>query len=194
MKTKYLIILFSMLFFNCNDTKEDEFLKHFTYKNKYENLSIDQLKKQINETDLFTLNKSEAMNEFVFNDDKKYYYGYKSKLTQDTYLISYGVTYNPLYTGTFRLINWSDTYLCIYQNGNGVVSKIKTASSDPLLSGCKEKNGIYTITSFNSVFKIDDSVGYRKYFRTDSIIAKYKIENNRFVEIVKSYNGIILHN
>nr|WP_315151774.1 hypothetical protein [uncultured Flavobacterium sp.] len=183
MKAKYIIILFSIFFYNCTDKKEDEFLKNFTDKDKYEYLTIDKFKKQINETDLYTLNKSEAMNESVFNDDKKYYYGYKIKLTQDTYLISYGVTYNPLYSGTFKLIDWSDTYLCIYQNGNGVVSKIKTTSSDPIYSGCNEKNGIYTIKSYVSVFKLDDTAGYTKYFVQDSIVTNYKIENNLFVKI-----------
>jgi hypothetical protein len=183
MKAKNIIILFSILFCNCTDTKEDEFLKNFNDKDKYEYLTFYQLKKRINKTDLYTLNKSEALNEFVFNNAKKYYYGYKTKLTQDTYLISYGVTYNPLYGATFMLIDWYDTYLCIYQNGNGVVSKIKTTSSDPIYSGCREKKGIYTIYSYKSVFKLDNTAEYTKYFVQDSIITKYKIENNRFVKI-----------
>nr|WP_315159438.1 hypothetical protein [uncultured Flavobacterium sp.] len=183
MKTIYTTILIAFLFYSCEDNKEDKFLKNFKNKDKYEYLTVDKLQKQINEIDLFTLNNSEAVNEFVFNDDKKYYYGYKIKLTQDTYLISYGVTYNPRYSGTFKLIHWFDTYLCLYQNGSGVVSKIKTTSSDPIYSGCFEKNGIYTIKSYISIFKLDDTAGYTKYFVHDSITTSYKIESNRFVKI-----------
>lgn len=184
MKTKYIIIsLFAFLFYNCNINNEDDFLKNFKSQDKYEYLAIEQAKKEINNSDLFVLNKSEALNEFVFNYDKSYYYGYKVQLTQDTYLVSYGVRYIPKYGSTFKLINWLDSYLCIYENKKGVVSKIKTTSSDPIMSECQEKDGIYTIKSFIKVYKSDDTPENKKYFVKDSIVTKYKIENNRFVKI-----------
>lgn len=104
-------------------------------------------------------------------------------MNEDTYLISYGVKYTPLYTGTFKLIHWTDTYLCIYQNGKGVVSKLKTTSSDPIMSGCKEENGIYTIKYFISVYKVEDTAESKFYFVRDSIIKKYTIKDNQFEEI-----------
>lgn len=158
-------------------------MKNFTDKKHYEYLKAKQLTNQINEADLYIVNKSEAKNEFIFNSEKKYFYGYKIKLNEDTYLISYGVKYTPLYTGTFKLIHWTDTYLCIYQRGKGIISKLKTTSSDPIMSGCKEENGIYTIKSFMSVYKVEDTLENKSYFATDSIVKKYTIKGNLFEEI-----------
>lgn len=182
MKTKNIIILIVLSFLSCESSKEDKFLENFKYNDCNKILLFNQLKEQINEKDLQSLNKSEAINEFVFNTNKKYYYGYKTKLSEKLYLISYGIKYLPRNNPNFYLTNWYDTYLCIYQKGIGVVSKIKMSSDEPILSRCKEDKGIYTIKSYMYVYKVEDTNENKSYFIKDSITTKYKIENNQFVK------------
>ena len=184
MKAKYIIILFSILFCNCTDTKEETFLKNFPDKKKYES-NINRKPKEITNDDLYFLNKSEAINEFEFESGKKYFYGHKTKISNDFYLISYGIAYhidNNFHP--FALGIAGRSYLCIYQKGNGIVSKLKISTNDPIQKRYKEKAGIYTIETVSTILKYDElKDGFFPYRVKDTIISKYKIENNRFIKI-----------
>jgi hypothetical protein len=180
MKIKYLVLFILIGLYSCKESKEDLFLKNFLDKKDFGNQN--GYNKVINDNDLQILNRTDAINEFVFNTGKKNLFGYKVKLKDDFYLISYMTKYFPLYKPTFKLWNWFDIYLCIYEKNEGVVSKIKLMSSDPILSGFKEINGVYAITSYKSISVYDESKD-RIYYRQDSIVTKFKIENNRFVKM-----------
>lgn len=183
MKKAFIIFLFSILFYNCSNTKEEDFLENFKEVEKIDYSSNIGLKKQIINDDLYILTKSEAINEFEFDTDKKYYYGCKTKISDDCYLLTYTLGYRLLYNRPFSLDNGYRVYWCLYQKGIGLVSKIKMSSNDPILSDYKEKNGVYTIKSFISVLKSEDTPENKIYFVRDSIVTQYKIENNRFVKI-----------
>ena len=76
------------------------------------------------------------------------------------------------------------TYFVIYKKGEGIVSKLKVTTNDPSLSWFEEKEGIYTIKSISAYLKYDElKNGFFPCRKKDTIISKYKIENNRFVEI-----------
>lgn len=184
MKAKYIIILITVLFYSCGDSKEEKFLKNFIDKEKYNPTYSSQMK-EINNEDLYFLNKAEAINEFELETGKKYYYGYKTKINNDCYLLSYGYQYhidNNFHP--FALGITGKSYVGIYQKGNGIISKLKVATGDPTLSWFKEKAGIYTIKSILAYLKYDEQKnGYFPYREKDTIISKYKIENDRFVKI-----------
>ncbi|MET3047501.1 hypothetical protein [Flavobacterium covae] len=55
-------------------------------------------------------------------------------------------------------------------------------SSDPILSFCKENKGIYTIKSFIKTYKYNE-LNDKNQFLEDSIIKKYKIDKNQFIEV-----------
>ena len=183
MKAKYIIILIVILFYSCSESREEKFLKNFIDKEKYNPISSGM--KEINNEDLYFLNKAEAINEFKLENGKKYSYGYKTKISNDCYLLSYGYQYhidNNFHP--FALGITGKSYLVIYKKGNGVISKLKVSSGDPVLSWFEEKAGIYTIKSISAYFKYDEIK--REFFpfrEKDTIISKYKIEDNRFVEI-----------
>ncbi|WP_026715328.1 hypothetical protein [Flavobacterium daejeonense] len=180
MKIKYLVLFIFFGFYSCNESKDELFLKKFLDKKDFSNQN--GYNKVIDDDDLQILNRTDAINEFVFNTDKKNLFGYKTKLKNNFYLISYMTKYVPLYKPTFKILNWFDIYLCIYEKNEGVVSKIKLMSSDPILSGFEEINGVYTITSYKIKSEYDD-LKKRIYYSQDSIVSKYTIENNRFVKI-----------
>lgn len=182
MRNISLLLCVLLALYSCKDAKEDQFLNNFKDTIQVHYTSYIKNQREIKNEGLHILNKTDAINEFVYNKRKKYYYGYKTKISDDHYLLSYYVTYFPAYKHTNRLVNWEDSYLCVFEKKNGVVSKIKIASSDPILAGCKEKEGIYTVYSYMSQFKYTEEDD-QPYFYRDSIISKYKIENNRFVEI-----------
>lgn len=181
MKTKYLRFIFLILFVNCSDSKEERFLNNFIDKEKI-NSNFDY-KKEINKEDFYILNKTEALNELDSN--KFFYYGYKTKLDNDCYLIFYSTQYyidNNFHPFAMGLA--SKGYLCIYQKGVGIVSKLKISSNDPNLIHFEEKNEIYIIKSLSSYLKYDEGKnGFYPYLEKDTIVSKYKIENKRFVEI-----------
>lgn len=116
MKTKYIILL-SILFYNCSDTKEEEFLKKFKEKEQFNYSTSIKLGKEINNNDLYILNKSEALNEFEFDIDKKYHYGYKKQISNDCYLLSYVLGYKLLYNHPFTMYFGFREYWCLYQKG-----------------------------------------------------------------------------
>ena len=176
------ILYILLALYSCKDTKEDQFLNNFKDTIQVHYTSYIKNQREIKNEDLHILNKTDAINEFVYNKNKKYYYGYKTKISDDHYLLSYYVTYFPFYRPVNRLTNWEDSYLCVFEKRNGVVSKIKITSSDPILSGFKEKHGVYTVNSYKNQLKYKEDED-QPYFYFDSIISKYKIENNRFVEI-----------
>jgi len=179
---KISLILYTILVLcSCKDTKEEQFLNNFKDTLQVHYTSYIKNQREIKNEDLQFLNKTDAINEFVYNKDKKYYYGYKTKISDDHYLLSYYVTYFPFYRPTNRLINWEDSYLCVFEKRNGVVSKIRISSSDPILSGFRENEGVYSVNTYMRQFKYTEEG--KPHFYRDSIITKYKIENNRFVEI-----------
>lgn len=181
MKKTYIIVILSLLFYNCSDSNEEIFLKNFIDKEKIK--SNFNYKKEISKTDLYILNKSEAINEF--GTGCKYYYGYKTKMSNDCYIIFYSTQY-PIDNNyhPFAMGLATKGYLCIYQKGIGVVSKLKISSNDPILSRYSEKKNIYIIKSISSLLKYDeDKNGFYPYIEKDTIISKYKIESNRFVKI-----------
>lgn len=186
MKNKiYILLVFSILFYNCSNTKEEEFLENFKEVEKIDYSSNIGLKKQIINDDLYILTKSEAVNEFEFDTDKKYYYGCKTKINDDSYLIFYNCqyhidnTYHPFALGVAN-----KSYLCIYQKGIGIVSKLKIATDDPNWSKYEEKQNIHIIKSISSMLRYEEQKnGYYPYIAKDTIVSKYKIENNRFVKI-----------
>lgn len=172
-----------MLLFSCTKKDDDAFLENFIDKEKYKSNS--RQIKEITGDDLYILTKSEAINEFEFQPEKKYFYGYKTKISNDCYLILYGCKYridNNFHP--FALDIAGKSYLGIYQKGNGIVSKLKISSNDPVQNRYEEKDGIYTIKSVSAILKYDEQKnGYYPYKSKDTITSKYKIENYRFVKI-----------
>lgn len=158
--------------------KRGSFLKNFLDNKEFCNPN--GYKKVINDDDLQILNKTDAINEFVFNTDKKNLFGYKVKHKDDFYLISYMTKYTPFYKPAFKIWNWYDIYLCIYEKNKGVISKIKIISSEPIRSKFKENKGYYTITSYKLKSEFNE-LTKRIDYSQDSIVTKFKIENNRFV-------------
>lgn len=185
MKAKYIIIFFSILFYNCNDSKEEQFLNNFKEEHEYRKDVVQGRTKKISNDDLYILNKTEAINEFEFDKDKSYSYGYKSKISKDSYLLTYNMSYKLYYNHPFTLDFGHREYWCIYQKGVGVVSKIKFSSNDPISIYPEKKNGFFTTTSYILVYRYKETKegGNLIYHERDSLISKYKIENNRFVEI-----------
>lgn len=182
MKVKYIIIIV-ILFYSCSDSREENFLKNFIDKEKYNPISYGM--KEITREDLYFLNKAEAINEFELETMKKYSYGYKTKISNNSYLLFYGYQYhidNNFHP--FAMGITGKSYIVIYQKGNGIISKLKVGTGDPTLSWFEEKTGIYTIRSISAYLKYDElKDGFFPYREKDTIISKYKIENNRFVEI-----------
>lgn len=184
MKNKiYILLVFSILFYNCSDTKEEKFLKNFIDKDKV--TSNFNHKKEISNDDLYILNKSEAINEYI-PYDMVYYYGNKEKISEDSYLIVYGCQYHidNNYHAFAPIGLATKSYLCIYQKGVGVVSKLKVVSNDPDWVFYEKKKDTYVIKLIRSFLKYDElKNGYYPYTDKDTIFYKYKIENNRFVKI-----------
>lgn len=183
MKPIPIIILFSLLLYNCSDKKEEIFLENFIDKDKVP--SNFNYKGEINNADLYILNKSEAINENI-PYDMVYYYGTKEKINEDSYLIEYGCQYHidNNYHAFASIGLASKGYLCIYQKGIGVVSKLKIVSNDPDLVIYEKKKDVYIIKLLHSFLKYDEiKNGYYPFIFKDTIFYKYKIENNRFVKI-----------
>ncbi len=185
MKVKYIIILIVIFFCSCKESKEDKILNNFKEEQEYRKDVVQGRTKKISNDDLYILNKTEAINEFEFDKDKSYSYGYKSKINEDSYLLTYNMSYKLQYNHPFTLDFGYREYWCIYQKGIGVVSKIKFSSNDPISIYPEKKNGVITTTSFILVYRYKETKegGNLIYPERDSLISKYKIENNRFVEI-----------
>lgn len=186
MKLKYFGVLLFMLFFNCSDCKDEEkFLNNFKEENEYRKDILQGRTKEISDEDLYILNKTEAVNEFEFDIDKSYSYGYKKKIKNDSYLLNYNLSYRLRYNQPFTMDYGRREYWCIYQKGLGVVSKIKFSADDPIFIYHEYKNGILTTTSKIMVYKYKETKegGNLIYPQADSLVSKYKIENNRFVKI-----------
>ena len=184
MKEIIIPFVITVLLFSCNNSSEESFLKNFTDKEKYNPTDTKQAK-EINSEDLHFLNKAEAINEFELETGKKYYYGYKKAIGNDYYLLYYYYKYhidNNFHP--FALGITGKSYVCVYQKGSGIISKLKVATGDHILSRFEEKDGIYTIKSISAYLKYDEQKnGFYPFLEKDTIISKYKIENNRFVEI-----------
>ena len=69
MKIKYLVLFILIGLYSCKESKEDLFLKNFLDKKDFGNQN--GYNKVINDNDLQILNRTDAINEFVFNTGKK---------------------------------------------------------------------------------------------------------------------------
>lgn len=186
MKLKYFSVLLLMLFINCNHySGEENFLNNFKEEDEYRKDILQGRIKEISDEDLYILNKTEAVNEFEFDTDKSYSYGFKKKMKNDSYLLSYNLSYRLLYNQPFAIDYGRREYWCIYQKGKGVLSKIKFSANDPILIYPEYRNGVLTITSKILIYKYKETKegGNLICPQTDSLVSKYKIENNRFLKI-----------
>jgi hypothetical protein len=184
MKKFKLLIL--VLFCIACSKPENDFL------NKFGNSETDKTlyKKTISATDIDILMATNEINPSNFNAEHKYYYGFKEKLDNENFLISYADTYRPHYRFTNMLIGWRDVFYCIYNvEKNQVVSKLKIVSSDPVLSFFKKTGNQYIVTSSFFKFIPKESDCYIVIQR-DSSSNVYEIQNNKFVEITKKKNGL----
>ena len=174
-------LLLMVMFFSC-DNSNTVFLGKFTdtadiLKTK------DGYTKLVKNEDLVILQECLIVNSFVVNSNQKFYYGFKKKLNSKYYLITYCVKYIPLYKPTFNLWNWHDDFLCLYDvDNNKIVSKLKIHSSDPVVSRTKLEKDIYIVKSLYRRYKYNE-VEDKAFFEIDSLINKYKIENNKFIEL-----------
>ncbi|WP_237421149.1 hypothetical protein [Flavobacterium sp. Sd200] len=125
------------------------------------------------------------VNQPIFNINHTYYYGFQKKLNDSHYLISYQDRYSAAYSYKNRLLGWKDIYYCIYNStANTVVSKLRVQSSDPILSYCEEKDGIYTIRSrYFKFIPEENTPSHNMETKRDSTVSKYRIRNNRFVQL-----------
>ena len=187
MKTKVLpMVLFGIMFFSCSK-QEPAFLSNFTSNfTEFKNVDWKRIyTKPIEPKDLEILLATNEVNEPLDNVDHKYFYGYKKKLDENHYLISFIDTYHPTYGNTNRMGHWEDEFLCIYeQDENKIISKLKIASADPIFSDFKISNGIYTVTTeyFKYVKKeCADDPYCRDYERVGkTVVHQYKIIDNHF--------------
>lgn len=176
-KLKLLILVF--LCIACSK-QENDFLNKFVNSETDKNL----YKKTISATDIDILMATNEINPSNFNAEHKYYYGFKEKLDNENFLISYIDTYIPHYRFTNKLIGWEDEFYCIYNaKKNQVVSKLKVSSSDPVLSYFKKTGNQYIVKS--SFFKFIPKESDCNYIviQRDSSSIEYEIQNNKFVEI-----------
>jgi len=181
---KYFIVILILFFSSCHKTEEDKFLNSFKDEKEYRKIVLAGLTEKISEEHLDILNKTDAINEFEFNKNKRYIYGYKSKLNNNTYLLSYTLFYDLPYEVPSIIVAGQKEYWCIYQIGTGVISKIKFFANYPIPSYPEKKNGIITIVSKRPVYIYKETVsGNLIREERETNISKYKIENNRFVEI-----------
>lgn len=184
MKLKYLSLIFIILFYNCTDSNEEQFLNNFKEEKEYRKDVVQGRTKQISSNDLYILSKTEAINEFEFDREKIYFYGYKSKLNSDSYLLTYNVYYVIPGGEAGSFGGGGREYLCIYQKGIGIVSKIKIFSKGSIYIYPEVKNGIYSTISNTIVYKFKETKeGNLIYQEQKELISKYKIENNRFVKL-----------
>ena len=170
-----------VLFLSCDKTN-NVFLDKFKNTNDILNPKGSYSELITNE-DLVIFQAGLIVNDFVVNTNQKYYYGFKKKLDSNHYLITYCVKYTPLYKPTYQLFNWHDDILCVYDMRNDrIVSKLKIRTSDPVLSKTHVKENIYFVKSLYRRYKYSE-LDDRAFFEADSLLNKYKIENNEFVEV-----------
>jgi len=159
---------------------EPDFLKKFTGASVKKKLYTEKIIHQ----DLNILMATNEVNGPVFNVDHTYYYGFYKKLEHGHYLVSYRDSNSPAYRFTNSLIGWNDIYYCIYNStNNSIVSKLKVQSTDPVLSNFEEKDGIYTIKSRYFKFIPKEGPCNTIVIQKDSAISKYRIKDNRFVQL-----------
>ena len=178
---RFYFLFLMALFFSCDKTNT-ALLDKFTNTDDVLQMQGGYSKLVTNE-DLAILKDTLVVNDFLVNSNQKYYYGFKKQLDSNHYLITYSVKYVPLYKPTFRLVGWYDDLLCIYDvKNNKIVSKLKIRTSDPILSSTLFRKDIYEVKSFYKRYKYIETED-RSIFENDSLFNKYKIENNKFVEV-----------
>ena len=163
-----------LILISCSENQSD-FLEKF---NPNEN---DKYVNTIDSTSLKILTATNEVNTSVYNVNHKYYYGYKRKIDNNLYVVSYMDIYTPLNHDTNRLLGWYDIFECIYDSKRDIVtSKLRIWSSEPILSTCKIINKTYIITS---LFRISLYNGETEqtYFENKTLINKYKIIGNQYV-------------
>lgn len=167
-------LLFALFLVRC-DSPNSHFLS------KFNNKESDKYVVEIDTTDLSILLATNEVNQPVYNVRHKYYYGYKKKLENDLYLVSYMDSYVPLNGGTNRLLNWYDIFECIYDcQKNTVTSKLRIWSSEPILSSYSVHQGIYTIKSMYNI-TLYDGKSERNHTVTKYLINKYIIKGNKYI-------------
>ncbi|MDJ1482263.1 hypothetical protein QNI16_17290 [Cytophagaceae bacterium YF14B1] len=185
---KHILVLIFLVtgLISCKKT-DPAFLKHFTERGE-KTKSAFFYTKQINKQDLEIVMATNEVNEPLYNVNHRYFYGYKEKLNDRHYLISFMDFYMASYRFTNFLINWRDVYLCIYDvKENQVVSKLRIASADPVLSFYKEDNHTYTISSVYRKPFCEDEMCNKIDIDKDTAVYTYRIINNRFQLIGGSY-------
>jgi len=203
MKNLNLLIILLLVLSSCSqETKEPigkiEFTDKTGFRNKKGFLNkftqegtkkVAPFKRKIKGTDLDKLMVKNEVNEFQFKKHLKYYYENKEKLDSRHYLLSYSQSYRPVAGIKNMLLNWKDVFHCIYDiEADKVVSKLRVSSSDPIITFCKEDNGIYDLKSYYMSFRFTEESRDKAseiIMTKDTIREKYKIIKNRFV-LIKS--------
>ncbi|AWA31086.1 hypothetical protein HYN48_13870 [Flavobacterium magnum] len=179
--TKFKLLILVLISTACSK-QECDFL------NKFENSETGKTlyTKPISATNIDILMATNEINPSNFNAEHKYFYGFRKKLDNEHFLISYSDTYSPHYRFTNKLVGWEDIFYCIYNTEQKqVVSKLKVSSSDPVLSYFKKIGNRYIIKSSFFKFIPKESECNNIVIQRDSTSIEYKIQNNKFVEIVE---------
>ncbi len=176
------IILFILLLFSCGN-------KNISFIEKFENKQNKIYSKKISKEDLEILLATNEVNQVDFKKEQNYYYGFKKRLNKNHYLLSYKETYISTKKINNVLLNWSDTYYCIYNiKTHKVNSKLRIYSSDPFLTYTIEEKGKYIVKTFFWDFLIKENEFNNSneiIMEKDSLIETYKIINNKF-KLVKN--------
>lgn len=178
---KICIFIFVVLLISCK-SQGSSFLDNFTAHDKIN--SDFRYEKQISQQDLAILMATNEANEAVLTMEHKYYYGYKKKLNDNHYLISFASTYRPTYRFTNVLSFWQDVFICIYDKSeNKVISKLRIKSADPIFSSYTEENGVYTITSRYITYECGDADCTKLKSKSNTVVQRYKLSDNKFQQI-----------
>lgn len=176
---KFEIILLIVLVGACSKPKTD-FLNDFVASETDKTIYLKSIPKE----GLDILMATNEVNASDFNSEHKYFFGFKKKLNDEHFLISYLDTYIPQYRFTNKLIGWEDEFYCIYNiNRNQVVSKLKVSSSDPVLSSFTKQGNYFVVKSAFFKFIPKESECNHIEIERDSSSISYQIQNNRFVAI-----------
>jgi hypothetical protein len=142
--------------------------------------------KSIPKEKLEILMATNEINPSNLNVNHRYYYGFKKKLNDEHYLISYLDKYTAQYRFTNRLIGWEDKFYCIYNTErNQVISKLMVTSSDPTISFFKKQGDLYIVKSYFTKFIPKESDCNNIVIERDSSENTYQILHNKFVKVTQ---------
>jgi len=179
---KLEVLLFLIIICACSKPKNN-FLNDFVESETDKKIYLKSIPKE----GLDILMATNEINPSNLNTEHKYFFGFKKKLNENHYLISYLDKYRPQYQFTNLLIGWSDEFYCIYNiDKNQVISKLKVSSSDPIFSNFKKQGDNYIVNSKFFKFIPKESECNDIVIQRDSTSITYQIRNNKFVEIESS--------